>query len=498
MINSLKWNLLIGFIFCVAIHCPVKGVSLKKSKGGNIEKTRIADGICNHYKASAEVEEQSENLLVGSAAVKITPPPGIPMAGQYFERGATGIHDDLYAKAMVIQKKDSKVAIVSCDLVKVTAELVAEARRLVEKSTGIAADHIMISATHSHTGPVILSTSNRYTVKGKSGKLLVAYMADLPRLIAESVIEANEALQTASISFGLGYEESISFNRRYYMADGTVGWNPGKLNPMILQPAGPIDTDVSVLYAESMDGQPISTYVNFADHLDITGGLEISADLPYTLSNILGKIKGFRMITLFGQGCSGNINHVNVKSAEPQFGHAEAQRIGTVLAAEVIKTYTRMRPVTVKSISVMNETVKLPLAEIWADELPKAREIVAKFGQPDAAPFMEMVKAFKAIEIHERKGKPMDAEVQVFAIGDQFAVVSLPGEIFTELGMYIKARSPFPHTMVVELSNGSIDYIPDRKAFVEGNYEPISSRCAPGSGEILVEKALEMLNRLKN
>ncbi len=82
----------------------------------------------------------------------------------------------------------------------------------------------------------------------------------------------------------------------------------------------------------------------------------------------------------------------------------------------------------------------------------------------------------------------MEAEIQVVAIGDQLAIVGLPGEIFTELGMCIKRNSPFPHTIVAELTNGEIGYIPDRKGYVEGNYEPVSSRCAPGAGEILQER----------
>lgn len=437
------------------------------------------------------------DLKIGAAAVKITPPIGIPMAGYYFERGAVKIHDELYAKAMVIEKDSSKIAIVTCDLIGLPIDIVSEARALAEKLTGIDADHVMISATHAHTGPVIPKKDGRDSPTGKSAEILSMYISKLPALIAESIKQANDALKPAKISVGLGHEESISFNRRFFMTDGTVGWNPGKLNPKIIKPAGPIDPDVFVLYAETNDGKPVSTYVNFALHLDNTGGTEISADLPYTLSSILGKIKGPEMVTLFGQGCSGNINHINVKSREPQSSFAEAQRLGTVLSGEVIKTYTRMQPFDVNNISVKRKTVNLPLAEISADDLPNARETVAKYGKPGAAPFLDFVNSFKIIEVYNRKGKPIDAEVQVFALGNELAIVSLPGEIFTELGTYIRSRSPFPNTIVVELANGSIGYVPDRKAFIEGNYEPISSRCAPGSGEILVENALELLNELK-
>ena len=203
------------------------------------------------------------------------------------------------------------------------------------------------------------------------------------------------------------------------------------------------------------------------------------------------------MVTFFAQGCSGNINHINVKNKEPQKGHSEAQRIGTVLAGEVIKTYTKLQPLEVSNISAKREIVKLPLPEVKPEELPSAREIISRAGKSDAPKFLELVNAYKVIDVLDRKGEPVEAEIQVIALGDQCALVGLPGEIFTELGMYIKSRSPYPCTMVVELTNGSIGYVPDRKAFIEGNYEPVSARCGPGSGEILAEKALAMLNELK-
>lgn len=438
------------------------------------------------------------DLKIGAAAVKITPPIGASMAGYYYERGVEKIHDDLYAKALVIEKDGSKIAIVSCDLIGISANIVADVRKLVEKSTGIAAAHVMIGATHSHTGPVIPSFRETYGTKGKNAEILAGYLAKLPGLIAESISHANTALKTAKISFGLGHEDSISFNRRYFMTDGTVGWNPGKLNPKIIKPAGPIDPAVAVLYAETIDGIPISSYVNLALHLDTVSGTEVSADLPFTLSTILGKIKGSQMVTAFSQGCSGNINHVNVKNNKPQTGHFEAERLGTVLAGEVIKTYTRLSPLEVDTISVKSKIVPLPLAHISKDELPWAREIAAKYGKQNAAPFLDFVKAFKILEIDSRKGKPIEAEIQVFALGDKCAIVSLPAEVFTEIGMYIKSRSPYPYTIITELTNGAIGYVADRKAYIEGNYEVITSKVAPGSGEILAENALRMLHQLKN
>lgn len=440
------------------------------------------------------------DLKIGAASFKITPPVGIPLAGYYYARGAENIHDDLYAKAMVIESNGLKVAFVSCDLVGISAFIVEKVRSIVEKSTGIDAGNVMVSATHSHTGPVIPNKKGKndvYKITGTPAEIQSKYISELPDMIAKSVIQANSALAPAKISIGKGHEESINFNRRYFMSDGTVGWNPGKLNPKIVKPAGPVDPDVFVLYAETSDGKPVSTYVNFALHLDIVSGREISADMPYTLSTILGKIKGNDMVTMFTQGCSGNINHINVKTKGEQKGQNEAKRIGTVLAGEVIKTYAGLNPLEITDIRTKREIVKLPMPDIKPDELQKAREIISRNGKPDAPPFLEMVHAYTVVDVLGKKDAPVNAEIQVMALGDLCAIVSIPGELFTELGMDIKNRSPFKYTIVVELANACIGYLPDLKAFKEGNYEPLNSRCAPGSGEILVEKALQLLNELK-
>ena len=110
---------------------------------------------------------------------------------------------------------------------------------------------------------------------------------------------------------------------------------------------------------------------------------------------------------------------------------------------------------------------------------------------------MEHVRALKVLDVAGRQGKPLDAEVQVIALGGEVAWVALPGEIFAELGLEIKKRSPFKHTILVTIANGSVGYVPTKRAFTEGSYEPFAARCAPGSGEMIVETAVRLLNELK-
>ena len=437
------------------------------------------------------------DFRLGQAAVKITPPAGAPMAGYYHNRAASGVHDDLFAKTLVLEKDGEKAALVACDIIGMPRGVAEEARRLAEKETGIPGARIMISGTHAHTGPVLYEEGSRYNLEGDMLRIAREYIAALPAKIAESIKLADSRLQPAKAAAGVGHEESISFNRRFFMKDGTVGWNPGKLNPNIVRPAGPIDPDVGVVRFEAADGGPLATYVNFALHLDTVGGVEISADYPYTVSKLLGRLNGADMLTMFTIGAAGNLNHINVKTAARQNGHGEAERIGGVLAGEVLKTYTRLEDIAAASVRSRSEIVRLPLAGHEPSDVEWARGVAPKFGKPDAAPFLDLVKAFRVLDVEARKGNPIDAEVQVIALGDKVAWVGLPGEIFTELGMAIKRASPFPYTMVTELANGSIGYVPNRESYPQGAYEAISARCAAGSGEMLVDTALRLLRGLK-
>ena len=436
----------------------------------------------------------SDELRVGAAVVVITPPSAIPMAGYYSERGAKGVHDELHAKAVVLESKGAVAALVALDLITTPRSLVEDARREIERISGIPGSSVMISATHSHTGPV-LDLSSPF---GGQSDLVKRYRADLPARIADAVRQAKSRLAPARVMAAHGSESSIAFNRRFHMKDGTVGWNPGKKNPNILKAAGPIDPDVPVLFFQSTDRKPLATYVNYAVHLDNIGEPLISADMPSTLSRCLGDYNGPEMVTLFTAGCCGDVNHIDVHWGEPQRGFGNAARMGTILAAEVLRSWPRLQPIAPTPVRVKNTVVTLPLPELGDGDAEKARAIVARIADQKAPrpTFLEMVWAFKVRDVAARRGVPQEVEIQVIALGNEVAWVSLPGEIFTELGLAIKQDSPFPHTIIAELANGSIGYIPSRRAYEQGNYEVVSARCAQGSGERLVDAAVKMLKAL--
>lgn len=432
-------------------------------------------------------------LRLGTSAVKITPPLGIQLAGYYHPRGSQGVLDDLYAKAAVLDDGQTQVALVVCDLISLPRQIVLASRKLVAEKAGIPGERVMVSATHTHTGPVLPRETSRDEMDGGSGKLSRDYAAGLPGHIAQAVADARARLAPVRAAYARQREENLAFNRRFWMTDGTVGWNPGKLNPNIIRPAGPIDPDVDVVYFETPAGKPVLTYVNFAMHLDTTGGLSISADYPATLARRLADYKGPEMLTIFANGTCGNLNHFNVRWAAPQTSPQEAKRLGTILAADVMKAYMDLKPVAGATLCARSTVLQLPLAKVSEDDVRRAREIV-KIGAK--ASFLDQVQAYKALDVAGRHGKSLEAEVQVFSLGRDLAWVALPGEVFVEIGLSIKAASPFRQTQVVELANGSFGYIPNRSAYAEGNYEVVSARCAQGSGEMLLTAAVGMLAEL--
>ncbi|HAV64928.1 MAG TPA: hypothetical protein DCY13_21475 [Verrucomicrobiales bacterium] len=437
------------------------------------------------------------DLRIGAATTKITPPLGVPLAGYYHERGSEGVNDDLHSRAIVLEKDGVRAALVSLDLISTRRAFVEQARQLIEAQTGIPGGHVMISATHAHTGPILPDASARDAGVGEGGAIANGYLATLPELIARSVNLANDRLQPAQASAVIGHEPSLTFNRRFHMKDGSVGWNPGKLNPDIIQPAGPIDPAVPVVFFETPKQEPIATYVNYAVHLDNVGGLQISADLPHTLTDSLAKVLGKDHVTLWTAGTCGDLNHVNVNWPRPQKGQENAARMGIVLAGEVLRNWPNLEPAADGPLRVRSTIVSLPLAPIDEQDIEQARFIVRTGNDRGRENFMKLVKAYQVLDVYARQGKPLEVEVQVITLGDDLAWVSLPGEIFVQLGLDLKLDSPFRQTMIAELANGSIGYIPNRRAYPQGNYEVVSARCAAGSGEMLVEAAVRLLKEIR-
>ena len=186
--------------------------------------------------------------------------------------------------------------------------------------------------------------------------------------------------------------------------------------------------------------------------------------------------RGPELVTVFTAGCCGDVNHIDVNWASPSAGFANAARMGTILAAEVLRTWPRLEagrsPARVRA-EEHDRPAALPGSRRRRRGGPRGRR--HRCDSKTAAPsFLETVQAFKVLDVVDRNGQPLEVEVQVIALGDEVAWVSLPGEIFVELGLAIKQDSPFRNTMIAELANGAIGYIPSRRAYAQGNYEVVA------------------------
>lgn len=418
-------------------------------------------------------------IWVGVGKVDITPALGTPLDGYYIERLASNVHDGLFVRAMVIEDGQTTLVLVVADLIDVAPYGFKEARKRIKNEFEIPESNIVISATHTHTGPAFSQ----------------AYEELLAIKIHDAVKIAIQNLQPAVIKSGIGKEGNVSYHRRFMMKDGTVKFNPGAMNPDIVHPMGPIDPDVGILYIMTPDGNPVSVLVNFAIHLDTVGGTEISADFPYFMGEVLKKIFGDDIMVFFGFSTCGNINHFNVKSPETLKGFERAERIGYALAASVIREFPALEKQNISHLTAKNEILYLKIPEYTKEQI-EAAKINAKKESEHESSTPEIREAMKILKIQDKNGQPIEAEVQTFGLGD-VGIVALPGEIFVELGLEIKKRSPYKHTFILTLSNNSIGYIPNAEAFDYGAYEVEVSAIAKGEGEKLVESSVKLLNEMR-
>lgn len=466
---------------------------------------------------------QSASLYAGVAEVDITPPIGFEQYGGL----NTGVNNPLYAKAVVFQEGNEKAALVICDVIGITREFSSEVRLEVSQQTDIPYENIIVAATHTHTGPVLHTDDGsasrypnlgfpleEYVNKKRAGELREedkdSYVAILLQNVARALKEANDTMIQVNIESGSGKAEKISFNRRFVMKDGKVRFNPGVGNPDIIRPAGPIDPGVGIiLLRNASDNEPLAGLINFANHAATVGGTKFSADYPAYLAASLSASLGDDFVSIFGQGASGDLNHVDVVEASHQEGAGTVtQRIGETLASVVKTEMSNLKRSGYPQLSVRSKFIYAPLQQYTEEELRWAQqeERSPLYNQRSFLEFRRMLK-IRSLEKMQRTGEAipptsgtgpwtLPVEIQVLRIGEDTAIVGLPGEVFVDLGLAIKDASPFETTLVIELTNRHIGYMPTEKAFAQGSYETINSRLAPGGGEMMVETAVRLLNEL--
>ena len=440
-------------------------------------------------------------IKIGLAEVNYKPDVGLDLVGNYRgdDYASRGIHDSLYAKALVAEDGNGeKVAVLSIDICNLPKESVNFMREYIGSQSDIKPENIMIMATHTHSGP-------------RSGLNAPKAKEFLTRA-AGAVLLANERLVPTIISAGRSQETRISHNRRLRAKDGTTHMCWEKLEPgYIVEPWGSIDPEVITLTFEQ-EGKETGVLVNFGCHVTtLTGNNWLySADYPGYLAEAVKRVKGKDFVSMFCNGCCGNVTQVDYRVGFPDT-FQESQRIGYMLGVSAMEAMQNSVPLEGNIVAASREMVPLDRINISDERLEWAKKImkiVEKEGMPpiqaDGMPDAFYAKSW--IEMRKSQDLIDSLEVMVIRIGD-IAFVGLPGEMFNEFGIDIKAKSPCRNTIVTGLTNDTKAYFPTAVSFTQGpegftpyitGYEttPGSTRYEIGSGEKLAESAVNQLKAI--
>jgi neutral ceramidase len=447
------------------------------------------------------------SLHVGIAAVDITPPIGYRHGGGYGEVISTGVRDPLYAKAMVYKQGSVSFCIVECDLLSVPITVSQRVRDVASKETGISGDAIVVAGTHNHGSPEYWGPLRDIFHEDALGSFgndpheTVDYVDMLETKCVEAICKAVKEAKPCAAELLNCQVEGLPFNRRFHMKDGSVRFNPGRLNQDIVRAAGPIDIDFPVVLFRTEPGSdPFGAFCSLAMHTAVAGDTEFGADFPGLLQKQLRMRFGDSFHLLYAQGAAGDINHVNVRAASTLSSIEESQRVASELEAAIVRQLPYSVPIAGTSLQAGSRIVRVGIIPVSEEQYRSARQLLRE-QRINKAPFLKLVEAWR--DCHrwdetQRHGANKPWLVQGLRLNKDTAIVTLPHEVFVEVGLTIKSSSPFRHTIVVSLANEVDYYIPTRRAFEEGSYEISTCPLEPGCGELLARNAIELLESLKN
>lgn len=418
-------------------------------------------------------------LRIGSASVDITPPLTIPYLGYvprqtYFE----GVHDPLYAKAIVADDGQCRVAIVVGDsigwnrgLMGSDRDFVAEVRDRICRRCGIPPDHVMIAATHAHSTPETLGIRRLLDHPGAAEWLEV--LADQ---LASAVVMADRNRNPALLKYAVGRVDGIGWSRRILGRDGKIyQWINRPPDDQIAD-WGARDPEVTVLFFEPLDHRPGVVLTHFACH-PVTVQVQplVSADFPGSAMTFVEQVEVGCAHSLYLQGAAGSINPVRSDSRNFE----DVQRYGQILAGEVIKQLGMLAapdcPVSSVITRAISETMTVPSRELppihpIEEEHRRGEEAVsnARTEEERMRAARGLLRVTERLERVRRGDAPVEAEVQAIRIGDA-VFVGIPGEPFMELGLALKQSNP--RVLCVGYANDWLGYIAPPAAFEQGGYE---------------------------
>ena len=449
--------------------------------------------------ASAADEASDRVLRAGAAAADITPPLGERVVGGFEPFPSTTIHDNLYARCLVLDNGEAQIAFVICDNLGIVRDIFDEARERIAKETNLPPLNILMAATHTHSG-----------TRARSDK----YRPVVVRGIVEAVRGALANLEPAKIGWGGIDEPSEVFNRRWFVSDpdrrknpfggvDKVRMNPGQNHPSLIKPAGPVDPEISVLSVQATDGRPIALLANYSLHY--VGGVnkgEISADYFGIFSRRIGELLGAQsvkppFVRMLTNGTSGDVNNIH-------FGHKPKR----------YERYERMNEVAELVAKRVKEACGRIEYRHWVALGSKHRDVTLKFRKPDEK-MREyfsgvMAKPEDAPKYHHRERNyaarvqrlfegpdEVTIPLQAVRIGD-LGVTAIPFEVLTEIGLEIKEKTPFGDTFTIELANDYHGYLPTPQQHELGGYETWMGTCKvqEDASVVIVDQLLAMLAEL--
>lgn len=431
--------------------------------------------------AASSVYAAEKVFRAGAATSNITPPLGELIVGNWVPAPAQHIHDELFARCLVLDDGNTQIAIALCDNVGIPQQVFDEAKSKVEEATGIPASHQLLASTHTHS-----ATTARGASKMLTQAELTDYQEFLAQRIADGIRRAVNQLEPARIGWGSAQEPSEVFNRRWYMKDAAhlgnpfggidrVRMNPPRGSASLDRPAGPTDPEVSFLSVQSVDGRPIALLANYSLHY--VGGVpngHVSGDyFGYFAKYIEEKLSAEKQTPAFvgmlSNGTSGDVNNIDFTQKSPP-KYAPYEKMQEVAAKVAVKVAEAHEQITFHDwVPLGAAMTALPLrVRQPTEEMKKHLAAVEAKGEPQG--FSREWTYAKRIAHLKDAPEEIAVPLQVLRIGD-LGITAIPFETFTETGLEIKDRTPFEDAFTIELANGSFGYLPTPEQHRLGGYE---------------------------
>ncbi|WP_339729011.1 hypothetical protein [uncultured Gimesia sp.] len=450
-------------------------------------------------------EEAKNGLQAGAAKVNINPRKyPVSMIGSFQDRQATSAHDPLHARALVLKSGNTRIAFVVCDICLISREIFDAAKQQASEKTGIPTSHMLTSATHTHTAPTAVPLAQCHPSP--------EYVQFLTESIAQSIIKAHARLEPAQVAWTVAREPAEVNNRRWYVKEGGIRPNPfGKttdkvrMNPprgsdLLIKPAGPTDPDISILSVQYADGRPLALLANYSLHY--VGGLppnQLSADyfgeFARQIKKRLGADESF--IGMMSNGSSGDINNYNFREPRPRA--AVFERITAVANVIADRTFQAVKSLKYRSdvpLEMQERSIDLGIRKPNPEELKYAEKLLADAKDPQRLTTNE-VYARETVRINAGP-ETVNLKLQALRIGE-LGIVAIPCEVFAEIGLEIKQKSPLKPTFVIALANGYNGYLPTPEQHVLQGYETWRSGWSyleVDASNKINDQVLGMLNQL--